>query len=323
MKTRWRDWSELIRLPLAIGAMADPLAGALIAGASWEHLPRILAVMLAAACLYASGIILNDTRDRREDREYHPDRPIAAGRISISRGIIAAVLLLLTGAGLVILAGSRSAIAASLLVMVILAYDLAMKDVPIGVALRALCRALSMLMGMLILPWSEWGAAWFLSYLLIAVWLYALGIAIFADSAVPSGKPHRITGMIVSWISILLVVASRFFFPEEHLNPDGLVWVLVLVALSGFRMTQALLTPQPRYLDRAIRAGLLSIVLIDTALVAYCRDMPASMFVLAIFLAAFAAELWLRGEPAAEPSAGAEEADSTTQPAAPAESDPQ
>ena len=59
---RIRTYFELIRFPNIFTAMADILAGTWIAGMvlNQSYFSQIILLMLASACIYASGIILND-----------------------------------------------------------------------------------------------------------------------------------------------------------------------------------------------------------------------------------------------------------------------
>ena len=75
-------WLELCRLPNVFTALADPLAGALLAGASWKNGPGLVLLMLASGCLYTGGIVLNDWHDIEKDRVERPDRPLPSGRVS-------------------------------------------------------------------------------------------------------------------------------------------------------------------------------------------------------------------------------------------------
>ena len=75
-----RGYLELLRPATVVTALADVLAGYAVAGrGSPGALPGLL---VATACLYAGGIVLNDVFDRRIDAVERPERPIPSGRVS-------------------------------------------------------------------------------------------------------------------------------------------------------------------------------------------------------------------------------------------------
>lgn len=141
--TSIRAYLELARLSNAPTVVTNVLTGTAIgvagAGLPWAKAAGTSAAML---CLYAGGMALNDLVDSRVDALYRPSRPIPSGRISplAAAAFTAAALL----AGIVILAiQSRTALVpASLLVGVILIYDLTHKRAASAVALMGMSRAL-------------------------------------------------------------------------------------------------------------------------------------------------------------------------------------
>src|SRR5262245_42226854 len=92
-----RAYLELCRLPSCFTAMADPLAGALLAGARWGDVLQVSAVMFAGAFLYAGGIALNDWHDAKQDLAERPDRPIPSKRVGRLEALILASILLAAG----------------------------------------------------------------------------------------------------------------------------------------------------------------------------------------------------------------------------------
>ena len=120
---RTRAWLELFRLPNVFTAVADPLAGALAAGARWSDALQVLLVTTASACLYTFGMVLNDWNDYRKDLRERPHRPLPSKRIARWKALVAAMLLMLVGAGLASLAGSGAMAVAVLLIASIVIYD--------------------------------------------------------------------------------------------------------------------------------------------------------------------------------------------------------
>lgn len=115
------DVLRLVRAPNLVIAAAGVLAGGWIA---LERLGCPPALLLAAASgvgLGAAGNAWNDLRDVAADRHNRPDRPVAAGRVSVSagRGIVAAGAVLGLGAAAAVSLPLLGAAAVALLVMLV------------------------------------------------------------------------------------------------------------------------------------------------------------------------------------------------------------
>jgi 4-hydroxybenzoate polyprenyltransferase len=79
--SRFLAYAQLLRLPNAVIAMADPLAGWFAVGGgvpAWQ-LPLLVG---ASACFYTSGVVFNDCFDYQLDCIEHPERPLPSGRVS-------------------------------------------------------------------------------------------------------------------------------------------------------------------------------------------------------------------------------------------------
>lgn len=138
--SKLRAYAQLLRLPNLFTAVADPLAGWLIAGQGTPLAP----VIGAAACLYVSGIVFNDCFDYAADCRERPERPLPRGEISRAFAWTLAVVLMLGG-----LALAPNLKAATLAGLILLYNGVRKWPWVIG-----LCRAFNMTLGMaLIVPW--------------------------------------------------------------------------------------------------------------------------------------------------------------------------
>lgn len=100
-----REWLRLVRVPFAPTAACDAVACALLArgpglstGAIPLAFPEAGLLGATAVLVYAAGMLGNDLADRDRDRNLHPDRPLASGRIDVRTASIA-LLVLVLGAG--------------------------------------------------------------------------------------------------------------------------------------------------------------------------------------------------------------------------------
>lgn len=144
-RPRLADLAELVRFPAALTVPGDTLAGAAAAGRVG---PRSAALPLASICFYWAGMALNDYADRDLDATERPERPLPSGRVRPGHALAAAVGLSVSGMGIAALTGGRSAArTAGALAGVVWAYDLVLKEGPLGPAAMAAARGLDVLLG--------------------------------------------------------------------------------------------------------------------------------------------------------------------------------
>ncbi|RJR32377.1 MAG: prenyltransferase [Desulfobacteraceae bacterium] len=100
-----------------------------------------LLLLLSMSLFYTGGMCLNDLCDAEQDRIRKPFRPIPSGRISISSAMVLTAILFALGlAPFFFLPHGRALPAASLLLLMIVAYDLLHKSRPSSILLMAGCR---------------------------------------------------------------------------------------------------------------------------------------------------------------------------------------
>ncbi|MFD9740039.1 SCO3242 family prenyltransferase, partial [Umezawaea sp. NPDC059074] len=134
---------ELVRAPAALTVPGDSLVGAAVSGR-----PANAGLAAASVCLYWAGMALNDYADRELDAVERPERPIPSGRVRPSTALALATGLTAAGLGLAALAGGRKALGVAVpLAATVWAYDLVLKDTPLGPVGMAAARALDVLLG--------------------------------------------------------------------------------------------------------------------------------------------------------------------------------
>jgi len=144
-----RAWGRLFRLSLAPSAAADIAAGIVLAAGVWPSGFRAVALMLASLCVYHGGMALNDWADRETDLRARPDRPIPSGRVRASSALAAAMLLLVAGPTLALVADPASALVLAAVSLAAVVYDVSARGPWIGPLLLAACRAGNLSAGMI------------------------------------------------------------------------------------------------------------------------------------------------------------------------------
>jgi 4-hydroxybenzoate polyprenyltransferase len=140
------DVAALVRLPAVLTVPGDGWLGAATAGVPMGSRSVVLAG--ASACLYLSGMALNDWADREVDARERPRRPIPSGRVTPGFALTLAAGLSAGGLALAGLAGGKRALAVAVpLAGAVWSYDLAVKGTPAGPLGMAACRSLDVLLG--------------------------------------------------------------------------------------------------------------------------------------------------------------------------------
>ncbi|WP_135466087.1 UbiA-like protein EboC [Crenalkalicoccus roseus] len=262
-RVRARAYLALTRPANVVTALADILAGFAAAGAAapWGALPWLL---LATACLYAGGVVLNDVFDAALDARERPERPIPSGRASRRGAALLGAGLLAGGTLAAFQASAASGALALGIVLAVLLYDGWAKHRPLlGPATMGLCRGLNLLLGVSAAP-AALGGLWLLALLPLAY--------IAAITAVSRGEVHggrRGTG----WLAMALLGLVLAALLGLGLRPDYVALAaLPFAALLAWRVLPPFLAaarePAPARIGAAVKAGVLSLIVLDAALAA-------------------------------------------------------
>ncbi len=139
-------FARLVRLPAALTAPGDSIAGAAAAG--WPMGKRSVALPLSSVFTYWAGMALNDFADRKLDAVERPERPIPSGDVTAREAFVVAVVLSALGLGAAAFGGGRRALAVALpLAASAWSYDLYFKSTRWGPVSMALTRSLDVMLG--------------------------------------------------------------------------------------------------------------------------------------------------------------------------------
>ncbi|MFI8993406.1 SCO3242 family prenyltransferase [Streptomyces sp. NPDC053542] len=140
-----RAWAELLRISAPASVPGDLLAGAAAAGLRPNA--RTALAACSSLCLYEAGMALNDWADRDIDALERPHRPIPSGRITPGAALAAAGGLTAASLACAAAAGRPALATATALAATVWAYDLHLKNTPLGPTAMACARALDLLQG--------------------------------------------------------------------------------------------------------------------------------------------------------------------------------
>ncbi|RMF45038.1 MAG: hypothetical protein D6753_01130 [Planctomycetota bacterium] len=284
---RWRDWLELVRLPLVFTLVTDNIAASVLVAGGLTPLTAWLPLLLASLCAYWGGMILNDVADLEQDRIERPKRPLPSGRISPALAGHVGNALLLIGPVLVLgvvawhptepLWMGAAFVAAVLLSVCVRAYDSWLKRTPLGPILMGACRGGHVLMvGLAMYSLQEDPRP--PRVLLVfaqSIGLYIVGVTTYARrEAAVSHRMSLALGIVLEMAGLgLLATLPRWQDGQGQqwlLSPTVQFPLLILlISLTVLhRGLRGLLLPTPRHVQLAVKHALLTLILLDAAVVA-------------------------------------------------------
>jgi 4-hydroxybenzoate polyprenyltransferase len=272
---------QLVRPANVVTALADVLAGYAVAGRPDGG--GLAALLVATACLYAGGVVLNDYFDRDIDRVERPERPIPSGRVAPGRAARLGAVLLAAGVAAA-LAWSRAAGAvAALTAAAIVLYDAWGKhQALLGPVNMGLCRGLNLMLGVAAAP-AALRTSWFLAILPV---VYIAAVTAVSRGEVRGGRRGIAAGALISLNVVLMALAWL------ALTGASPWWALLVTAVLAWRVLPPFWAvyrrPDAGRIRRAVRAGVLSLVLLDAVIGAAYGGALYSLLILATGIAAAA-----------------------------------
>ncbi len=295
-----RAYLQLVRLPNVFTAMADIFLGFLFTHAALEPWPQFVLLLAASSLLYSAGMALNDLFDREQDARERPERPIPSGRISPRQAALVGWTLLAGGVALgwlvsAMAADWRAGVVATLLAASATAYDRVLKRTPVGPLAMGSCRMLNVLLGMSVAePWQavHWIAA-------AGIGVYVVGVTIFARTeAVRSRRWQLALGLAVLLAGMALVASiphwasGREWPPVEVPGRWYLFWALI-GAIIGWRCLMAVVDPNPRAVQMAVRGAIFSLIVLDAGACRAVHDLSWAVVILLLLVPTMTLGRWI------------------------------
>ena len=278
----FRALIELFRPANVVTSAADVLAGYAAAGGAQ---PRTLPWLLTSTvCLYGGGIVLNDFFDRNLDAVERPERPIPSGRVSATTAAAIGFALLGAGIGLAWFATAAAAVIALAVSASVLLYDIWGKHQKfLGPVNMGMCRALNLLLGVAAVP-ALVGHRLALALLPL---LYIAAVTALSRGEVRGGK-REVAAFSIAAIGVVL--ARLVWIGISARTQAASLAALVVIAILAWRVLppfwNAYREPVPATIRTAVRAGVLSLVLLDASIAASYSNPLFCLIILAIAVVA-------------------------------------
>ncbi len=286
-----RFWAylQLMRPANIVTAWADILAGFAASGffllvqlgigqATLTTLVTLVCLLISTTGLYGGGVVLNDVFDTELDALERPERPIPSGRASRQGATLLGSLLLVAGVVAAAQVSWLSATLATGIAFAALLYDALGKHHPIlGPLNMGVCRGGNLLLGVSAVP-AMVGENWFLALLSI---IYIAAVTAISQGEVRGGKGS--TG-IIALLLIGIVIAGLLGL--ALLNDYELLAALPFIALFAIAVllpfVKAVREPTPTQIRTAVKAGVLSLIVLDATVAAGFASLPYGLLVLSL-----------------------------------------
>jgi 4-hydroxybenzoate polyprenyltransferase len=270
--SRLSAYAELMRPANIVTAFADILAGFAAAGGAVVFTDGMLSfspltvgwLLLSTFGLYGGGVVFNDVFDANLDAEERPERAIPSGRASKTGGTLLGLGLLILGIVAASMVNGYAGLLAAGIAVCALVYDYWAKHSTLwGPLFMGTCRGMNLLLGCSMVP-TVITDLWFLALLPIA---YIGSITLVSQGEVHGGdKKSGFAALAL----IFLVVFSLFLL---GILSTYAIWMAAPFALLFGGMVvppfwKAALQPEPLFIKKAIKRGVLSLILLNASLAA-------------------------------------------------------
>ncbi len=259
---------QLMRPPNLITAVSDIWAGMALAGylshVGWNNniIPFVL-LSIASVCLYGGGVVFNDIFDADLDSIERPERPIPSGRASINKARFLGLILLAVSILLSFYIHVVSGLIALIVAVLALIYDKWGKHQSlVGPINMGLCRGGNLLLGISVISAAIFSVWW----LAIVPVIYIAAVTIISRGEV-HGSPKSY--LLYSFFLYLIVIAAIISTAWLRDNIDvTLPFLLVFGVMVLTALFKAIKTPKPSMIGKAVKAGVLGLILLNASWVA-------------------------------------------------------
>jgi 4-hydroxybenzoate polyprenyltransferase len=270
--------AELVRLPAVLTVPGDILVGAAAAGRKHD-LWRSARLAGASSCLYLAGMALNDFADREVDARERPTRPIPSGRVTPGVALGLAVGLTASGAAIAVTADGRRGLPLVLsLAAAVWSYDLVLKNTAAGPAGMSACRTLDVLLGAGVrgVPSALPAAAVVGAHTAIVTTLSRREVA-GGTKRLATVAPAATTALAATAGIVSRATGSTI----RRVTALGLLGAYAAVVGSGY--AGACRDPTPKRMQRAVRTGILGLMLLESGILAGAGELAPALGVAALW----------------------------------------
>jgi 4-hydroxybenzoate polyprenyltransferase len=271
---------RLMRPANIVTSVADVLAGISVSGYFLTESLQILPVFLLCLStigLYGGGIVFNDVFDADLDRVERPERAIPRGEVSLAEAIVLGIVLLMIGVFAAFALSVLSGVIAFLIAVFALIYDKFGKHHAfLGPLNMGICRGLNLLLGISIISLSL-QSFYFLGLIPL---IYIFSITMISQGEVHGSNRNKL--YLGAFLYLLVISAVLYHsWVQGELILSGLF--IILFAYMIYKpLFAAIREPLGKNIGKAVKAGVISLILMDAAWAAASGFLVGACFIAAL-----------------------------------------
>ncbi|HEY4650247.1 MAG TPA: UbiA-like protein EboC [Pontibacter sp.] len=264
---------RLMRPANIVTAIADILMGFAASGAllafydqatTIAYLQPLAWLVLSTIGLYGGGVVFNDVFDADLDRIERPERPIPSGKATIAGASILGGILLTIGVVAALQVSIVSATIAFVVACLALLYDWKGKHHPVlGPVNMGSCRGGNLLLGVSAMP-AALEQLWFIAFIPI---IYISAITMISRGEVNGGSTKALKGAVALYLVVFAGIASLALLPQFSLG-YSLPFLALFAYLVFPPLFKAMPSPEPPFIMRAVKAGILALIVMNASIAA-------------------------------------------------------
>lgn len=266
-----------------VTAVADILAGIAIAGTLYFtqfNSTTIILLCLSTALLYGGGVVMNDVFDTELDKIERPERPIPSGLIKKSSAATFGIILMAIGITCAALSNIQHQFPASVIIAALIAaasviYDKWLKHHSFfGPLNMGICRGLNLLLGMSIYV-PAITSYWFFAIVPV---IYIFAITMISRGEVHGGKKTTLYLAAVLYLIVIAAIATTAALSETILQT--LPFLIFFGVMIFMPLLRAIQKPEGPRIGKAVKNGVLSLIIMNAAWAAAFGNIPFALFIL-------------------------------------------
>ncbi|WP_214073681.1 UbiA-like protein EboC [Mucilaginibacter sp. dw_454] len=270
---------RLMRPANIVTSVADVLAGVAIAG-YFYHLTfnansfyPVALLCLSTIGLYGGGIVFNDVFDAELDKVERPERAIPSGAVSLREATLLGIVLLLWGIGFAFSYSNHAGALAVAIAFAALLYNKVSKHYAfVGPLNMGLCRGLNLLLGISIsVPMLM-----DFYYLAIVPIIYIFSITMISQGEVHGGNKRN---LYIGGVLYAIVICAISYFAMANGKSEAFLFLLPFIWMIYRPLANAIKDPIGPNIGKAVKAGVISLILMDAAWAAAFGAMWAAVFI--------------------------------------------
>lgn len=286
---------QLMRPANIVTAIADIMAGAAVTGVftlalytnnnewSSDYLTHLCWLIGATIGLYGGGVVFNDVFDAKLDRQERPERAIPRGDVSVTEAGLLGGILLAGGVLMALQVSVISSIIALAVAACALLYDgWGKHQLIFGPINMGLCRGGNLLLGMSLIP-ETIQAHWYLGIIPV---VYIAAITMISRGEVHGGNRSALWGGAGLYGLVIGSIVLMISFSTE-VNWVAFLFLGLFASQIFPPLIKAIHYLEPQFIGKAVKAGVISLIIMDATLAAVFASWEYGLLVLLLLPLSF------------------------------------